>query len=468
MEKENKVVPTVAIPLSKTKKTLVTIGCICLMLSISFFGLSLAVIQGPLLETMNGMQYFSTLTIFASLGLAILTPIGGKLGDLFGRRNIIVIAGIVGTICGIGMGIVNTVVPFMILRLILGAAQGAFTAAPYILIREIYEPKDVPKRMGLLSSSIAVGGFVGSVIAGILTDAGLLKLGIVFPVIPLIIGVLLIGFNLPNKKREEKAVIDVPGVILLALFLTSLLLSLNYAPKIGLANPIIIIGFIAAVILGFLLVKVEKKAVEPIIPMNLFTNKRYRTLIIIGVIAYFYQEAMNMYAPLSVQKVMGQSATISGSLQFPRMILIMILPVIVGTWVSKKAGNAKKAMVVATGVVAASFLVMGFTTSSTPVIVYFVALALTGVAESFRAVSITPSAQAALDPSEWGIGTSLLTFMNSLSLLFAAAIDGIVFDMNKNNIQAGINGIFLITAVISIIGVLIVIFGIKNEDSKEK
>ena len=202
--------------------------------------------------------------------------------------------------------------------------------------------------------------------------------------------------------------------------------------------------------------------------MNLFTNKRYRTLIIIGVIAYFYQEAMNMYAPLSVQKVMGQSATISGSLQFPRMILIMILPVIVGTWVSKKAGNAKKAMVVATGVVAASFLVMGFTTSSTPVIVYFVALALTGVAESFRAVSITPSAQAALDPSEWGIGTSLLTFMNSLSLLFAAAIDGIVFDMNKNNIQAGINGIFLITAVISIIGVLIVIFGIKNEDSKEK
>ena len=96
-----------------------------------------------------------------------------------------------------------------------------------------------------------------------------------------------------------------------------------------------------------------------------------------------------MYAPLSVQKVMGQSATISGSLQFPRMILIMILPVIVGTWVSKKAGNTKKAMIIATGVVAASFLVMGFTTSSTPVIVYFVALALTGVAESFRAVSYT-------------------------------------------------------------------------------
>ena len=70
--------------------------------------------------------------------------------------------------------------------------------------------------------------------------------------------------------------------------------------------------------------------------MNLFSNKTYRILLVVGIIAYFYQEAMNMYAPLSVQKIMGQSTTISGLLQFPRMILIMILPVIVGVWVSKK------------------------------------------------------------------------------------------------------------------------------------
>ena len=342
MENIDNNVSTVAIPLSRTKRNLVTIGCICLMLSIACFGLSLAVIQGPILDKMNAMNYFSTLTIFASLGLAILTPIGGKLGDLFGRRNIIIVSGIVAAVCGVGMGIVKTVVPFMILRLILGAAQGAFTAAPYILISEIYEPKDVPKRMGLLSSSIAIGGFGGSVVAGILTDAGLLEVGIMFPVIPLLIGVLLIGFNLPNKKREEKAVIDFLGVILLALFLSTLLLSLNYGIKIGWSNPKIIIGFIGSIIFGFLLVKVENKALEPLIPMNLFSNKTYRILLVVGIIAYFYQEAMNMYAPLSVQKIMGQSTTISGLLQFPRMILIMILPVIVGAWVSKKTENAKE------------------------------------------------------------------------------------------------------------------------------
>ena len=464
MEKEE--VMNVAVPLSNTKRRLVTLGCICLMLSIACFGLSLAVIQGPILEEMNAMNYFSTLTIFASLGLAILTPIGGKLGDLFGRRNIIIISGIVAAICGIGMGIVTSVVPFMVLRLILGAAQGAFTAAPYILIREINEPQDVPRKMGLLSSSIAIGGFAGSILAGILTDAGYLKIGIMFPVVPLIIGVLLIAFNLPNKVREEKAEIDYKGVVLLALFLSALLLSLNYGPKIGWTNPRIIFGFIAAVILGALLYKVENKAKEAIIPMHLFANKKYRTLLLVGVIAFFYQEAMNMYAPLSIQKVLGKSTTVSGSVQFPRTILIMVLPIIVGVWVSKKAKNAKVAMILANGLVALSFLVLGFSNSKTPIIVYFIALALTGVAESFRAVSITPTAQSTLDPSELGIGTSLLTFINSLSPLFAAAIDGIIFDVNKNNIQTGINGVFFITAAISLIGALIAVFKVKIENNK--
>ena len=466
MNTEKEKVMNVAIPLSNTKRRLVTLGCICLMLSIACFGLSLAVIQGPILEEMNAMSYFSTLTIFASLGLAILTPIGGKLGDLFGRRNIIIISGIVAAICGIGMGVVTSVVPFMVLRLILGAAQGAFTAAPYILIREINEPQDVPKKMGLLSSSIAIGGFAGSIVAGILTDAGYLKVGIMLPVVPLIIGVLLIAFNLPNKVRKEKAEIDYQGVVLLALFLSALLLSLNYGPKIGWTNPRIILGFIVAVILGALLYKAENKAKEAIIPMHLFANKRYRTLLVVGVIAYFYQEAMNMYAPLSIQKVLGKSTTVSGSVQFPRTILIMVLPIIVGVWVSKKAKNAKVAMILANGLVALSFLVLGFSNSNTPIMVYFIALALTGVAESFRAVSITPTAQSTLDPSELGIGTSLLTFINSLSPLFAAAIDGIIFDVNKNNIQTGINGVFFITAAISLIGTLIAVFKVKIENNK--
>ena len=98
----------VAIPLPKAKKNMVQLGCICLMLSIAMFGLSLATLQAPVLEEMNAMNYFSLLTIFSSLGLAIMTPIGGKLGDLLGRRNIVIISG---TICAVCVPVLNPLHP---------------------------------------------------------------------------------------------------------------------------------------------------------------------------------------------------------------------------------------------------------------------------------------------------------------------------------------------------------------------
>jgi hypothetical protein len=55
---------------------------------------------------------------------------------------------------------------------------------PYIIAGLINERKDVPKAMGMLATAIAVGGFGGSIIAGILTDMGLLKVAILMPAVP--------------------------------------------------------------------------------------------------------------------------------------------------------------------------------------------------------------------------------------------------------------------------------------------
>lgn len=459
-----------AIPLPKDKKNLVQLGCICLMLSVGMFGLSLATLQAPILEEMNAMSYFSLLAIFSSLGLSIMTPIGGKLGDLLGRRNIVIISGTVCAICGIGMAFIRTLVPFMILRLLLGAAQGAFMAAPYILVREIHEPKDVPKMMGLLSSATAIGSFGGSFIAGFLTDMGFLNIAIMFPAIPLIIGVILIGINLPNQKRESKVIVDVPGMAALTVCLTGLLLALNYGPKLGWGDVKIIAGIIVGIIALIILVKVENKAAEPIIPLHLFKNRKYVSLLAVGFICYFYFTAMTVYTPLAIQRVIGGSTTVSGALQMPRTIITIILPVIAGAWVGKKTQNIWKAMVIGTLLVGAPFLVLSFSGPSTSVMVFFVTVAITGVAESFRAVSITPAAQLTLEQKELGVGTALVNFTNSLSTLLSALVCGIAYDLktsenpeNIHNIAAGINSVFMITAIVSFIGLAIVLLVVRKQ-----
>lgn len=140
--------PQVAIPLPKAKKNLVQIGCICMMLSVAMYGLVFATLTAPILEKVDAMGYVGLFSIVGAIGVSIMTPIGGKLGDLIGRRNIVVIPGIICALAGFAFAFVRSLIPLMILRLIVSLAQGAFTAAPYIIAGLINERKDVPKAMG--------------------------------------------------------------------------------------------------------------------------------------------------------------------------------------------------------------------------------------------------------------------------------------------------------------------------------
>lgn len=464
----------VAIPLPKEKKKMVQIGCICMMLSVAMYGLVFSTLISPILESINAMGYVGLFSIFIALGISIMTPIGGKLGDLIGRRNIVVIPGIICAVAGAAFAFVRSLIPLMILLLIVSLAQGGFTAAPYIIVGLINERKDVPKAMGMLATAIAVGGFGGSIIAGILTDMGLLTVAILMPEIPLIIGIVLIGLNMTNQKREGKVSIDVPGIIALIVTLCSILLALNFGSSVGWTSPAIIAGFVIGIISLVVLVKIEGRADEPLIPLNLFKNRNYSVLLIVGFICYFYQNAMNVYAPIGAMQVIGTSTSVAGALQMPRTIVTIILPTIAGAWVGKKAGNSWKAMIIGTGLVSIPMVLMAFTRPGTSIMIYFVALAITGIAESFRSVSITPAAQATLNPKDMGVGTSLVNFVNSLAGTIAAAVFAVAYNMNTtadptntSYIQNGVNAVFWVAAIVSAVGLVIVLLVIKPQMSKK-
>ena len=456
---------SVAVPLPRGKKNAVQAGCICVMLSVAMSGLALSTLGASILESVGALKYVSLFSILGAIGVSIMTPIGGKLGDLIGRRNIVVVSGIICAIAGTGIAFVHSVIPLMVLRLLIGLAQGTFTAAPYIIVGLINEKKDVPKAMGYLAAAIAIGGFGGSIIAGVLTDLGYLKLAILVPVIPLAAGILLIGLNLPNKQREEEVLVDGAGITALVVALVSSLLALYWAPTMGWTHPAVLAGFVIGILAIVALVKVEEKAAEPVIPLPLFRNKEYTTLLIIGFLAYFYLAAMNTYIPILATRVLGTSTGLAGSLQMPRTIICMLLPAAAGAWVGKAEGNSWKAMAIATLLAAGPMAVLGFTTFRTSVFLIYSMLALTGISEGFRAVSVTPAVQRTLPTEEIGIGTALVTFISSLSGSISSAIYGVAYAMNTvtdatnaENIRNGCNAVFRVATVVSLIGFLVVFF----------
>lgn len=102
------------------------------------------------------------------------------------------------------------------------------------------------------------------------------------------------------------------------------------------------------------------------------------------------------------------------------------------------------------------------------IILYFAALTITGIAESFRAVSITPSAQSALEPHDMGVGTSLVNFANSLAQTISAAVFAVAYNActasdptNTTLIKNGVNAVFVVAAVVTVAGFILVVTVIK-------
>ena len=451
---------TALIPLSKGKKSLVSFGAIMLTVAVACYGLALMNLVPPILERLDGMSYAGLVGLCISLGITLMSPIGGKLGDIFGRKAVVVVAGLINLVCGVGIAFAPNVLTLLICCFGVGFSQGAYVSAPYIIMGLINEKKNVPKAMGYLTMALSIGGTAGSILAGILSDMGMLTAAILFPAVPLILGIVLIGLAYPIDKSGKKVAIDYKGIALMAVAMPAITLSLSGPTTLGWS--LLVSGIVLAVGIAFavVLLKHEASIDAPIIPMKLFKEKNYVLFLLVGAICYFGRGAVDNYAPLGAQQVIQTSAALSGSLQLPKTLLTMILPAIAGVWMAKKKANMWKAMFIATLLFALPLLAMGFTVQAGwYIIVYFVVITISGIAESFRGISFTPAAQSVLKTEDIGIGTSMINFANSLSASVAAAIYSAIYGISTasgvtaDTVQTGVNGVFLTAGVVTLIGV---------------
>ena len=455
---------TALVQLSKGKKSLVSFGAIMLTVAVACYGLALMTLVPPILQRLDGMAFAGLVGLCISLGITLLSPIGGKLGDIFGRKAVVIVAGLINLICGVGIAFSSNVLLLLICCFGVGFSQGAYVSAPYIIMGLINERKNVPKAMGYLTMALSIGGTAGSILAGILTDMGMLNAAILFPAIPLALGIVFIALFYPNDKSGAKVSIDYKGIVLMALSLPAITLSLSGPTTLGWSLPVS--GIILAVGIAFavVLIKHESSIESPIIPIKLFKEKQYLLFLVVGAICYFGRGAVDNYAPLGAQEVIKTSVALSGSLQLPKTLLTMILPAICGTWMAKKKTRMWKAMLIATLLFAIPLLAMGFTVQAGwYIIVYFVVITVSGVAESFRGISFTPAAQSVLKPEDMGIGTSMINFANSLVASIAAAVYSAIYGISTasgitaDTVQTGVNGVFLTAGIVTVIGVVIVL-----------
>jgi EmrB/QacA subfamily drug resistance transporter len=271
---------------------------------------------------------------------SIALPLTGKLSDMYGRKWFLVAGMGIFTLGSFLCGISQNMTQLIIFRGFQGIGFGAMAALGFIVIADIFPPEERGKYSGLMASVMGVSNLIGPTIGGYLTDAFSWR-WCFFVIIP--IGIIIVGlfiFMFPKlQTNQEKHRVDYAGVAVMSLAVTALVLALNWGGADYAWNSPVILGllvFTTAMFVAFYLV--EKRAREPIIPMDLFRN---RVVLISSIVSFFigasFFPAIN-FIPLYFQGVLGTSATQSGGFITPMMLSSAIASVICG-WLLSRLGR---------------------------------------------------------------------------------------------------------------------------------
>ncbi|GAA1302855.1 MFS transporter [Planotetraspora silvatica] len=293
-----------------------------ILLDMTVVNVALPLIQDGLGFSESGLTWVVSGYVLAAGGLLLL---GGRLADVFGRRRLlltgVVVFAVSSAVCGAAVS------PGMMIagRFAQGIAEAIAAPASLGLIALLFtDPKERAKALGIWGGLVALGGTLGYVISGVLTNLTTWR-WIFFINLPVAVVVLLILPRLVAESRmvrEKDHRLDVAGAITSTAGLVAVVYGLLQAAEHPWGSAAVVLPLAAGGCLLAATVVVERRAKNPLVPLDFFAN---RTRSVINVVSLFFMAAFISYTfmlTLFEQRVLGYSSLVSGLAWLPLGIAI--------------------------------------------------------------------------------------------------------------------------------------------------
>ncbi|MFZ2493884.1 MAG: MDR family MFS transporter, partial [Thermoanaerobaculia bacterium] len=409
--------------ISTRRRWAITAGVMTGMLLAALEATIVGTAMPTIVATLGGLAHFSWVFSAYLLTSTVTVPLWGKLSDLFGRRLIYQIGIGVFLVGSAACGLSNTMFQLIFARALQGLGAGALAPLAMTIIGDIYTLEERGRMQGLFSGVWGLSSIVGPLVGGFITDQ--ISWRWVF-LINLPIGIaaaVIIGLSLREPPRHERPSIDYAGAFLLTAAVTMVMLVLVEGGSMSaLARPRN--GVIAALAVGMivLFVRVERRAKEPVVPLELFRNRMVSVSIVIGFLAGIAMFGAITFVPLMAQGVLGMNATAAGSFLTPLMLSWVVASVIGGRLMVRVGARS----LVMTGLV---FLLGGFVgltlfRPTTPPWVLVLDLVMVGSGLGLTMLTLLIAAQHAVVRAKLGITTSLNQFSRSIGGALGVAMLG--------------------------------------------
>lgn len=348
------------------------------------------------------------------LGSVAATPLYGKLSDLYGRRALTELALGIFVVTSVMAAASQTMIQLVVSRGLQGIGGGGLMAMGFIVIGDIFSPRERGKYMAYYTMNFTLSALVGPVIGGVFVDVASWR-WIFLINIPLGMAAwVMIRRNLTFSLPPREHVLDIVGASVLVLGVTALILGLAWGGETYPWASVQVIGLlVVAVVAGVGFVAWEKQAAEPLLPMRLFSNPTFRILIGGNVTYGAAGMAVMAFMPLFFQVSLGEPATKAGLI-----LASMSVAVTVGSFVAGKVttGTGKyrwllRAAPVLTLISLLAYTTLDETSSSIGVIPW---LALGGLSMGTAFPTMTTATQNSLELPDLGAGTAAINFFRTL------------------------------------------------------
>jgi EmrB/QacA subfamily drug resistance transporter len=390
---------------------------------------------------------------------AATTPLWGKLGDRHGRKRLLQAALALFLATSALCGLAQSITTLVVARLVQGVGAGGLMTLAMAAVGDLVSPRERARYQGTIAATFAVATVVGPVLGGLLVDHASWR-WVFYVNLPLGLAALAgLELRLPAPRLDRPAQrLDAFGAALLAVATGAFMLACIWGGTRYAWGSAAIVGLFAVALgVGGALVARERRAADPIVPLDLL---RTRTVALSSAALFLATGALfaiNVFVPLFLQRTTGATPTEAGLLLVPAMLGITLSTNLAGRAISR-TGRYKRYPVIGLGLMTAALVLLAVVAGHPSRLATGLCLAVFGLGFGVVGQVLIVAVQGSVDPRRLGVAMATTSFFRALGGAVGAAALGAVFAARAaDGIVGAVQLVFLVAAPLAAIALLVVL-----------